>query len=212
MLVAVEHHVEDIGHRDHDDVAIDDIGDLVRHEIGTADDEDVKIHNHLAGRNVVELRHYQRDDVRSATVATHREGEADAAAAKGATDNGAHEGVKSHFTVNQEKLADIETLLPDNEKQRRHDDTVDGVGSELGAQHLEADGQQDAVDDEVQHTDRQRYVGCNVEHRRNTAYAAANNLGGQHEGRPREGVDGYAECDDHIGKYQLGFFLEDMHS
>jgi len=211
LLVAVKDHVEHIGHGDHDDVTVDDIGDFVGDEVGAADDEDIQVHDHLARRDVVELGEDEGDDVGAAAVAAHGEGEADAAAAESAADDGAHEGVKGHRALLEEKSLDMQTLLPQDEEERRHDDAINGVGAKLGAEHLEADDEEDAVDDEIQDTDGQRDAGGDIQDRRNTADATTDNFGRKHECRPGEGVDSDAEGDDDIRKNEFGFFLKDMH-
>ena len=183
----------------------------MRHKIGAADDEDVEIHNHLAWRNVVELADDKGNDVGSATVATHREGQADAAAAKGSANDGTHKRLEAHLAVDKKEVFDVQHLLPEDEAERAHHNAIDGVGSELGTQHLEADGKQYAVDNEIEHTDGQRDACRDVEHGRDTADAATDNLGWQHKRRPRKGVDQNAERDDHIRQYQFRFILENMH-
>ena len=120
-----------------------------------------------------------------------------------ATDDGTHKWVEGHNAVLKEQTFHVQALLPQDKAGRRHNDAIDGVGAELRTQHLEAYGKQNAVDDEVKHTDRQRYTAGNVQHRRDTTDATAHNLGGQHKRRPRKGVGQNAESDDYIREYQL---------
>ena len=135
LLVAVDNHVEHVGHGDHHGVAHNDILDLAGDEVGAADNHDVEIHDYLAGRDVVVLGENQGNDVGSTAVAAHSEGCPDADAAQGATDDGTHETAElGHL----EEVLDMQHLLPEDEAYGGHHDAVDGVGAELGAKHLEA--------------------------------------------------------------------------
>ena len=150
LLVAVEHHVEHVGHHTHHHIAVNHIAQLAGDEIGASHDDDVNKHDDTTGRYIMVLADYQCNDVGTAGVASHDETQADAQTAESATNDGTHEGVKLHGAVGiHEEILHMKALLPHNEEDRAHGNAVDGVGTELGAQHFEADGHEYTIKDKV---------------------------------------------------------------
>ena len=212
LLVAVEHHVEHIGHHTHDDIAVDHVAQLAGDEVGAAHNDNIDEHDDTAGRDIVILADDEGYDVGTAGIATHDKAQADTQATEGSADDGAHEGVELHGAVGvHEEILHMEALLPHDEEYRAHSDAVDGVGAKLRPQHLEADGHQDAVEDKVEDTDGDVDAHGIIEDGREAADAATDNTRRQHEGRPSEGVGHQSDGDDHVGHDDLLTVLKYLH-
>ena len=138
LLVAIYHHIKHIGHRHHGNVTENDVLQLARNEIRQSDDDNVEIHNDLAGGDIVELGEYQRDNVGTTTVAAHGEGQTYAAATYCTADDGTH---KSTELTDIQPVLHMQHLLPKDERQRRHHYAENGLDAELGSQNLKPDGQ-----------------------------------------------------------------------
>lgn len=94
LLVAVDDHIQHIGHGNHYNIAEHHILNLMGDKERTSDDKDIEVHDYLARGNIVVLAEDEGDDVGTAGVAAHGESKTDASTTEGTADDGAHEASK----------------------------------------------------------------------------------------------------------------------
>ena len=166
--------------------------EIVEDKERRGNDEDIAKEDYPSRTDIVKLGNNQSHNVRPSGTSAVIEGNTNRKPDQGT----AYHRRKKLFIAQDGQIAD--NTRPHAYKNGKHDASVNGLEAEACPQNLEADEQQDHIDDESRHRHRNRVPGSIVNQGGDTVHPAAHNLGIDNESNHAESVHRQTERDNDV--------------